>query len=370
MAETLQERYRGMVRSGEIHPDPAQKLAVEKLEMLANRLARYVPPVTTDIFSFFTRKSGEVPRGLYVFGRVGRGKTMLMDEFYATVPFEKKRRVHFHEFMIEVHDRIAEARKSQSGDPVPHVGEVIARAAPLLCLDELQVTDIADATILGRLFTVLFERGTVIVATSNAPPWELYKNGLNRGLFLPFIELIEEKMEVMELESARDYRLGRLTGMPLYFSPLGPQADAEIRKSWKMLTGRDAGEPAVIAVKGRNVPVPEAAMGVARFSFEDLCGQPLGANDYVAIAHNYHTLVIENVPLLTPARRNEARRFNTLIDTLYDQRIGLVMSAAAEPDALYPAGDGADLFHRTASRLMEMRSDAYLGARHQQRRAD
>ncbi len=368
MPETLLERYRAMIRSGEIGRDLAQGLAVEKLQLLANRLASYTPPTKTDIFSFFTRRNGEVPNGLYIFGRVGRGKTMLMDLFFATVPFAKKRRVHFHEFMSETHDLIAAARKNHSGDPVPYVGEKIAREAPLLCFDELQVTDIADAMILGRLFGVLFERGTVIVATSNAAPWDLYRGGLNRDLFLPFVELIEAKMEVMELESARDYRLDRLSGAPLYFTPLGTEAEADIRKLWRALTGRDHGEHQTLTVKGREVEVPEAAMGVARFTFDDLCGKPLGANDYLAIARNYHTLFIENVPILTPARRNEARRFNTLIDALYDQRVGLVMSAAAEPDALYPAGDGADLFQRTASRLMEMRSQAYLGARHEQRR--
>jgi cell division protein ZapE len=364
MPETLLERYRAMIRSREIDQDPAQALAVEKLQLLANRLARYTPPTKTDLFSFFTRRGGEVPLGLYIFGGVGRGKTMLMDLFFASVPFAKKRRLHFHEFMGETHDLIAEARKAHSGDPVPHVAEKIARDAPLLCFDELHVTDIADAMILGRLFGVLFERGVVMVATSNTAPWDLYKNGLNRSLFLPFIELIEAKMEVLELESARDYRLDHLTGTPRYFSPLGDTAAAEIRKSWRVLTGRDEGDPQTLTVKGRALEVPEAAMGVARFDFEDLCSKPLGAADYLAIAHHYHTVIIENVPVLTPARRNEARRFNTLIDALYDRGTGLVVSAEAEPDDLYPHGDGAELFQRTASRLMEMRSEAYLQRRH------
>jgi cell division protein ZapE len=364
MTQRLLERYRGMIGSGELTADPAQAVAVEKLQMLSNRLADYAPPAKTDIFAFFTRKSGAVPRGLYIFGSVGRGKTMLMDLFFSAVPFTKKRRVHFHEFMGETHELIGKARKEHPGDPVPHVAQKLAQEAPLLCFDELHVTDIADAMILGRLFSVLFERGTVIVATSNVPPWDLYKNGLNRPLFLPFVELIEDKLEVLALEAARDYRLDRFTGTPRYFTPLGPEADAEIRKAWQMLTSTEAGHPATILVKGRAVEIPESALGVARFQFEDLCAQPLGANDYLVLSHNFHTLIIENVPILTPRRRNEARRFINLIDTLYDNGTGLIMSAEAKPSALYPEGDGADLFQRTASRLMEMRSNDYLKARH------
>jgi cell division protein ZapE len=289
---------------------------------------------------------------------------MLMDLFFQTVPFEKKRRVHFHEFMGSVHDMIAGARKSLEGDPVPYVAERLARWAPLLCFDELHVTDIADAMILGRLFTGLFERGAVIVATSNVPPGDLYRNGLNRGLFLPFIELIEEKMEVLQLEAARDYRLDRLMGAPLYFTPLNTDTARAIRTTWQRLTGREQGAPGAITVKGRTLEVPEAHMGVARFTFDELCTRPLGAADYLTIAHHFHTVILENVPVLTPDRRNEARRFNTLVDALYDHRTGLIVSAAAEPDELYPHGDGAELFLRTASRLMEMRSESYLGGRH------
>jgi cell division protein ZapE len=360
MTQNLFERYRAMVRAGEIAADPMQALAAEKLQILANRLARYEPPAKTDIFSFFTRKRGEIPRGLYIFGRVGRGKTMLMDLFFATVPFERKRRVHFHEFMTEVHELIGVARKKVEGDPVPYVAEKIARGAPLLCFDELHVTDIADAMILGRLFTGFFEHGTVIVATSNLAPWDLYKDGLNRDLFLPFVELIEEKMEVMQMEAARDYRLDRLLGEPLYFSPLNGESAASIREAFQRLTGLASGQSQDIIVKGHTLHVPEAAMGVARFRFDELCGRPLGANDYLTLARNFHTVILEGVPMLTPARRDEARRFNTLVDALYDQGTGLIISAEAEPDELYPQGDGAELFQRTASRLMEMRSESYL----------
>jgi cell division protein ZapE len=360
MSQDLLERYREMVRDKQLAPDAAQALAAEKLQLLANRLARYTPPTKTDIFSFFTRKRGEVPRGLYVFGRVGRGKTMLMDLFFETVPFEKKRRVHFHEFMMEVHELIAVARKEHEGDLVPVVAERIAREAPLLCFDEFHVTDIADAMILGRLFAGFFEHGTVIVATSNAAPQQLYHGGLNRNLFIPFIDLIEEKMEVLELESAKDYRLDRLRGEPLYFAPLGEAASAGIRDAFQNLTGVARGLSQDMIVKGRTITVPEVAQGVARFTFAELCGRPLGAGDYLAIARNFHTLILEDVPLLNRDRRDEARRFNTLIDTLYDQGTGLIMSAAAEPDHLYTEGDGAELFKRTASRLMEMRSESYL----------
>jgi cell division protein ZapE len=365
MDQDVLEHYRAMVREGEIAADGAQALAVEKLQLLSNRLAGYTSPTKTDLFSFFTRKRGEVPRGLYIFGRVGRGKTMLMDLFYETVPFARKRRVHFHEFMAEVHDLIASARKQHEGDLVPVVAEKIAAAAPLLCFDEFHVTDIADAMILGRLFAGFFEHGAVIVATSNAAPWELYKSGLNRNLFVPFIQLIEEKMEVLELEASKDYRLDRMRGEPLYFAPLGDAASAGIRDSFYKLTGTRHGHSQHLMVKGRTLVVPETAHGVARFSFAELCAQPLGANDYLAIARNFHTVIIEDVPMLDSGRRNEARRFNTLIDTLYDQGTGLVVSAEAEPDALYPEGDGAELFKRTASRLMEMRSESYLmTARH------
>ncbi|MDA7946549.1 MAG: cell division protein ZapE [Hyphomicrobiaceae bacterium] len=354
------QRYRTLVEEGCLRRDPAQYLAAEKLELLANRMAQYEPPQKTDIFSFFTRKGGEVPEGLYMYGGVGRGKTMLMDLFYETVPFEAKRRTHFHEFMAGVHDLIARFRKEHDGDPIPLAAGEIANDARLLCLDELQVTDIADAMILGRLFASLFEAHTVVVATSNAHPAELYENGLNRPLFEPFIALIEEKLEVLQLESQTDYRLQKLQGAQLYFSPADKKAARSMDEVWEILTGTKKGAPASIEVKKRKIKVPEAAMGVARFSFADLCEKPLGPNDYLALAHAYHTVMIDGIPVLKPELRNEAKRFITLIDTLYDTGAKLVASADAEPQELYKQGDVAKAFQRTSSRLIEMRSEGYL----------
>lgn len=311
----------------------------------------------------FRRPAGPPPRGLYIHGAVGRGKTMLMDLFFAHADVTPKRRLHFHEFMAEAHERIAAARKAIDGDPIPHVARQLAEGARLLCFDELHVTDIADAMILGRLFKVLFAEGVVVVATSNARPDDLYRNGLNRQLFLPFIDLIEDHMSVAELAAARDFRLQRMAGQTLYFTPLGPAARAGMDALFAQLTAGGASEPSVIEVKGRSLIVPQQALGVARFPFAALCEQPLGASDYLAIARVYHTVMVDDVPVLTPAERNAARRFVTLVDTLYDNRIGLALSAAAEPDGLYVAGDGAYLFERTASRLTEMRSADYLEAR-------
>ena len=255
------QRYRALVGDGCLKADPAQLLAAEKLELLANRLTRYEPPSKTDFFSFFTRKQSEVPEGLYIFGGVGRGKTMLMDLFFEVVAFPSKRRVHFHEFMAEVHELIARFRALQEGDPIPATVEAIASEAGLLCFDELHVTDIADAMILGRLFKALFEAGMVMVATSNSPPAGLYKNGLNRPLFEPFIEIIENRMEVLQLEAAADYRLEKLQGAQLYFTPAGKRAAKSMRETFMRLTGHEKGELATITVKSRKLAIPEAAMG-------------------------------------------------------------------------------------------------------------
>ena len=355
--------YLAKVQAGEIESNPPQAEIVERLQAVADAIHSY-KPASAGLFGFFKKKGGPPPRGLYVHGGVGRGKTMLMDLFYANVDFAPKSRHHFHEFMADVHDRIGAARKKFPGDPIPIVASQIADETGLLCFDEMHVTDIADAMILGRLFTVLFARGVVVVSTSNAHPSELYKNGLNRQLFLPFIDLIEDYMDVVELSSGKDFRLEKLTGHPLYYSPLTQSATQELDQHWTRLTGLPVEpSPTALEVMGRQIPVPMAALGVARFEFDDLCAKPLGARDYLKVAHAFHTVLIDAIPVLTPAKRNEARRFINLVDTLYDNRVGLIVTAEAEPDALYTKGDGADLFERTVSRLIEMRSQEYLESR-------
>jgi cell division protein ZapE len=360
MTETLVARYRRLLAAGNIAPDSAQALAVEKLQILSNRLAQYAPPARTDFFSFFTRRRGEVPKGLYIFGAVGRGKTMLMDMFFQTVPVTQKRRAHFHEFMADIHGRLSAARRDASLDPVIAVAHAIAQEARLLCLDELFVIDIADATILNRLFGALFGAGLVVVVTSNVPPSRLYENGRNRDLFLPFIDLVEENMELLQLEAARDYRLEHLTRSELYFTPADAAAREAMDRLWRKLTFGEPCRPETLAVLGHEVQVPCVSMGAARFAFQDLFEKPLGAQDYLALARNYHTVFLDGIPVLGRDRRDAARRFITFIDTLYDHRTSLVVSADAEPQALYRAGDGADHFERTVSRLIEMRSPGYL----------
>jgi cell division protein ZapE len=339
--------------------DAAQQAAALRLAELAERLQHWKPAGTGFLSGLFGGKSA-APRGLYIYGKVGRGKTMLMDLFHDQISFKTRRRIHFHAFMSEVHAAIGEARKSVPGDPIPYVADKIADGAQLLCFDEFHVTDIADAMILGRLFKGLFERQVVVVATSNVPPTGLYKGGLNRQLFEPFMAMIEAHMDVLELVAAKDYRLDRLTGQKLYFTPLGRAAEVELRAAFKRLTGQDRGTPRDIDVRGRKVRIAEMAEGTAFLQFEDICMKPLGAEDYLAFTEAFHTIILSGVPQLSRERRAEARRFITLIDTLYDAKTGLIVSADAEPDEIYPAGDESFLFERTASRLTEMRTQAYL----------
>jgi len=357
---SLIEKYRALVADGAMIADPAQASAAESLEVLARQLRKWH---RREGLAALLRGSEPAPKGRYIFGPVGRGKTMLMDLFFEATTFRPKRRVHFHEFMAEVHDRIGEARKRLPGDPIPAVARELAAKARLLCFDELHVTDIADAMILGRLFKGLFDDQVVVVATSNVHPADLYKNGLNRALFLPFIDLISERVEVRELQAAKDFRLDKLVGKPLYFTPVDAKAKAEMDRLWAELTGNHPGTPIDLDIRGRKLRVPAAAMGVARFPFPELCDRPLGSGDFLHIAHTFHTLLIDGVPVLSNASRDITRRFINLIDTLYDNRVCLIASAAAEPFELYAGREMGFLFERTASRLIEMRSEAFLTGR-------
>ncbi len=300
-------------------------------------------------------------KGLYVHGEVGRGKTMLMDLFFADAAVQPKRRVHFHAFMQDVHRRLHAARATQVQDAIAPVAKALAAEARLLCLDEMQVTDIADAMIVGRLFEGMLAAGTVIVTTSNLKPDDLYRDGLNRQLFLPFIQLIRERMEVVSLDSATDYRLGRVKAHETFLTPVSPQADAQLQDLWRRLTDTEQGEPLDIDVLGRKLHVPQAAHGCARFSFSDLCERPLGPPDYLALAHSFRIVFIEHIPALNPERRNEAKRFVLMIDTFYDAKVRLVATAETPPEGIYPGGDHAFEFGRTVSRLKEMQSAGWWG---------
>src|SRR4051812_39935875 len=378
MPASIASQFATLAAAGKIERDPAQEAVVSRLADLERRLAerRLARKSSSLGWLFAARKQRQAPiKGLYIFGEVGRGKTMLMDLFFAASPVLRKRRVHFHEFMADVHEWVRHFREKlktgeiNSEDPIQLAAAAIANETWLLCFDEFHVTDIADAMILGRLFRRLFELGVVVVATSNVPPSELYKDGLNRALFLPFIALIEQHMEVVRLSARTDFRMEKLAGQPVWYVPADAAADAALDEAWRRLTGGLAGAARELTVLGRIVRVPCAAMGVARFSFHDLCEAPLAAADYLKIAHEFHTLLLDHIRVMDFDRRNEAKRFIILIDTLYDNGIKLVASAAAEPSALYRASDGfeAQEFKRTASRLIEMRSEAYLALPHGRR---
>jgi len=356
LTSPLLKAYRALLASGAAQPDPAQAEAVSELVGLARALAAYRPASLLR----FLGQGADAPRGLYLHGKVGRGKSMLMDLFFAHAPFTSKRRLHFDAFMAEAHAAIEAARATGNGDPMPGAAKALADKGLLLCLDEFQVNDIADAMILSRLFARLFERGLVLVTTSNTAPDNLYRDGLNRQLFLPFVEVLKQHTDVLEIAAARDYRLDKLMGQPLYFAPLDAAAQSALDDTWRMLTGDAPPTPKTLEVAGRKLVIPRASGGTAWLSFDELCARPLGAADYRAIAAALHTVILEGIPVLGPDKRNEARRFITLIDALYDARTHLIASAAAEPDALYTTGDGAEAFQRTASRLMEMRSRDYL----------
>jgi cell division protein ZapE len=368
---SLLERYRMLRETGRLQPDAAQARAAAILDTLGRALAEYHPERRG--FFGFPRPMSEAPKGLYLYGAVGRGKSLLMDIFFASAAVARKRRVHFNAFMLEVHERIHEWRnlsraerrrrpefvRDAGEDPIAPVAKWISQEAMLLCFDEFQVTDVADAMILGRLFEKLFRHGVVIIATSNTEPDKLYHGGLNRALFLPFIALMKERLNVLELDSPRDYRLERMAGRDIYITPLGPKADAAMDEAWLRLTDTKKGHMISLKVMGRTLVVPEAAKGVARLSFDQLCGQALGTADYLALARTFHTLFIDHIPKLGPEQRNEARRFTLLVDSLYDEKVKLVCSAAASPFDLYIEGDNADSFKRAASRLAEMQSADY-----------
>jgi cell division protein ZapE len=357
--------YRKRVSEGALDPDPAQRLAVEKLQLLHMRLADYNPArpkrVGLGRFGWGRERIEEsaVP-GLYLYGGVGRGKSMLMDLFFEGAPVTPKRRVHFHRFMQEAHAGIHEARALGVEDPVRPVADGIADGATLLAFDEMQITDITDAMLVGRLFERLFARGVVVVATSNRHPDDLYKDGLNRHLFKPFIALLKDRLEVHELASARDHRLDRLHGAKVWHVPAGPEADAALDAAWTALAG-GPGRRHVIRVLGHDLVLPAFRGGVARAGFDDLCGRPLGPADYLALAEEVEVLILSDIPVLSRAQSNEAKRFVTLVDALYEARVRLVASAEAPPDALYPDGPGAFEFARTASRLAEMQAADWGG---------
>jgi len=366
MSDIVQRELDRRIREGVLAPDPEQIRVAAALDRLAEQLRSYTPRPEQGWRRLLGNGRPKAPRGLYIHGGVGRGKTMLVDLFHQLAPTRAKRRAHFHEFMRDVHARIRAIRQQQrtghvweDADPIRMAAEQIAAESHLLCFDEFQVTDIADAMILGRLFEALLANGVVIVATSNTAPSDLYRDGLNRGAFAPFIALIEDRVDTILMDGQRDYRQNRLKGRRVYVSPLGEAAREEVGRLWTALTDTEKGEPATLTVLGRTLRVPEASRGVARFSFADLCGAPLGAADYLAIAEAFHTVFVTDVPRLSRDRHDQARRFVNLIDTLYEKGTRLVMSAESAPEEIYVAGEGDAAFARAASRLSEMQSSDY-----------
>ena len=371
-SDAFRAQYQALVDSGTIEADPAQAEVADALAALERRLSSYKPARKQGLLERLFSDRSEPPRGLYVHGEVGRGKTMLMDLFFQACPVEHKRRAHFHEFMADAHERIHGYRQSiargelADTDVIALTANAIFDDAWLLCFDEFHVTDIADAMILGRLFAKLFELGTVVVATSNVAPEDLYKGGLNRALFLPFIRQIADHMDVLRLDARTDFRLEKLAGVKMWLVPPDVDAQAVLDKAWAKLTGNAKCMSREITIKGRVLHVPCSAQGVARFSFAELCQRPLAASDYLRLAQDYHTIMIDRVPVMDHADRNAAKRFITLIDALYDNAVKLIASAEANPVSLYLAHEGveANEFKRTTSRLIEMGSEAYLALPH------
>jgi cell division protein ZapE len=366
MTGPVGKAYATLVAAGELKPDPEQKHAVQSLDRMAYELNHDKPGLLAKLFSRCT----DGPRGVYLWGGVGRGKSMLMDLAFDQIAVTPKRRVHFHAFMLEVHQRLRAARASEERDPILPVAESIAEQARLLAFDEMVVNNAADAMILSRLFTALIDEGVAVVTTSNRPPRDLYKDGLNRDLFLPFIDLIEQRMEVVSLNGPTDYRLDRLQGIDTWLVPNGPEATAALSEAFFRLTDYPVEDRANVPSEeldvggGRTLHVPKSLKGVAVFSFKRLCGEARGAADYLAIAQRFHTVIIVGIPAMTREMRNEAARFVTLIDALYEHKVKLLAAADAEPEGLYRAGDGGFEFQRTVSRLEEMQSAEYLAEGH------
>ncbi|MBN2629966.1 MAG: AFG1 family ATPase [Rhodobacteraceae bacterium] len=352
MRQTLTELYEARVADGSLRPDPGQHAVLPALEDLRRWLEDHATR-RTGLFAGMFAKPLMPPKGLYLWGGVGRGKSMLMDLFAEATAIPQKRRVHFHAFMQDIHRGLHAARKTGVDDPLAPVAEAVIKDTRLLAFDEMQITDITDAMIVGRLFEKLFAAGVVIVTTSNRPPEDLYKTGLNRALFLPFIAMLRERMQVCELESPTDFRQHRLAGAQVYFHPAG-KAHGEITAIWKDLTGGAPSAPLKLPVNGRTIDIPSYANGIGRATFWDFCARPLGPADFLAIAAALRVLILEDIPQLSASNYNEAKRFVTLIDALYEARVRLICTAADEPERLYIEGTGSFEFERTASRLREM----------------
>ena len=363
---SLDAAYRQLHTRDGWQPDPVQDRVVARLSDVSQDLDRFSVKGDGLLSRLFGTKRTSVPKGLYLWGGVGRGKSILMDLFFDGVSSVPKRRVHFHAFMLDVHERVFQLRRdpTNKGDPLKEVAKQIARETTLLCFDEFQVTDTADAMILSRLFRKMFERSIIVVATSNRPPNDLYIGGLNRELFLPFIDLLTDCCTVFHLNGDKDYRLEQLRDIGVFHTPLGAESDRKLKVAFHRLTGHDQGNSVTLNVQGRTLKVSNSAAGVGRITFDELCAQPLGSADYLAVAETFNTIIVSGIPKMGPEKRNEAKRFTTLIDALYEHKVNLICSAEAGASGLYPDGHGAFEFSRTVSRLMEMQSPEYMAQGH------